>query len=315
MTAVPIFTQEKDSVLRPVSLTIHLHSGRTRDYRAAINAYTSCLDLDKRNSLALSNRALCHLRLNMFGEAIGDANLAFDLLKREKLEGKEPEERDQEMMKRARCLFRRAIAHTRLGMTGPALADLDAAQKICPDNEALKDDLEELRRSAVDSPYVKAKESGDKAFKSGDMQGACEWYAKAIDADGGCFQAYSNRAACYLSLEDFSSCVEDCTKALDLIDPSGARASKLCLRVLVRRGTAHCWANDFVRGREDLKRALLLDISNKQLKDDLSMLVTTTGAASSLQEFMEGKLPDAKSQAMAGLESAGVPIPGSSTNL
>jgi hypothetical protein len=33
-----------------------------------------------------------------------------------KLEGKDPEERGQEVMKRARCLLRRAIAHTRLGM-------------------------------------------------------------------------------------------------------------------------------------------------------------------------------------------------------
>jgi hypothetical protein len=36
------------------------------------------------------------------------------------------------------------------------------------------------------------------------------------------------------------------------------RDSKLCLRVLVRRGTAYCWSSDFQHGREDLKKALLL---------------------------------------------------------
>jgi hypothetical protein len=55
---------------------------RTRDYRAAINAYTSCVELDKKNALALSNRAVCHLRLNMFAEVIADASAAFDLFKR-----------------------------------------------------------------------------------------------------------------------------------------------------------------------------------------------------------------------------------------
>jgi hypothetical protein len=64
-----------------------------------------------------------------------------------------------------------------------ALADLDAAASIAGDNEALKDDLEELRRAATNCPYLKCKEEGDKAFKMGDMQLAVSWYTKAVEAD------------------------------------------------------------------------------------------------------------------------------------
>ena len=64
-----------------------------------------------------------------------------------------------------------------------ALADLDAAAAIAGDNEALKDDLEELRRAATSNPYIKCKEAGDKAFKMGDTDAALVWYTKALEAD------------------------------------------------------------------------------------------------------------------------------------
>lgn len=214
-----------------------------------------------------------------------------------------------ELGKRVRCLLRRGIAHTRLGMLEQAVADLDAAHKILPDAEALKDDLDELRAAIAGHPYTKKKEEADKCFKQGDIEGALAAYDAALEADVGCFQALSNRAACHLRKEDYSRCIADCTGALHLLDPTGAYKTKLALRLLVRRGTAHCWMGDFFVGREDFKRALLLDSNNKSLRDDVEMLVTTTGAAASLSEFMGSALPSAKSHALAALEAAGVPGP------
>lgn len=71
--------------------------------------------------------------------------------------------------------------------------------------------------------------------------------------------------------------MDDCTVALRLLDPTGAYETKLALRLLVRRATAHCWEGAFEHGRVDFKRALLLDSNNKSLRDDVEMLVTTTG--------------------------------------
>jgi tetratricopeptide (TPR) repeat protein len=214
------------------------HFYRTRDYRAAINAYTSCLELDAKNAQALSNRAVCALRLGLWADAISDASAAFELFKRVRREGKDEEEWEQELGKRVRCLVRRGIAHTRLGMLEQAVADLDAAHKMLPDTEALKDDLEELRASIAAHPYTKKKEEADKAFKQGDLDVAVAAYDAAIAADPGCFQALSNRAACHLRKEDYKSCIGDCTSALQLLDPTGAYKTKLALRLLVRRGTA-----------------------------------------------------------------------------
>mmetsp|Transcript_6359 Transcript_6359/g.22663 ORF Transcript_6359/g.22663 Transcript_6359/m.22663 type:complete len:219 (+) Transcript_6359:97-753(+) len=214
------------------------HFYRTRDYRAALNAYTSCLQLDTRNAQAYSNRSLCSLRLFLFADVIADASKALDLFKKVKKEGKDPEDWAQELEKRARCLLRRGTAYTRLGMFDLALQDLDAASKLLPDNELIKDDLEGLREAIAQHPYVKAKEEGDRAFKQGNTDEAIRAYDAAIDADGGCFQALSNRAACWLAKEEYVRCIEDSTEALMLLDPSGHFNTKLALRLLVRRGTA-----------------------------------------------------------------------------
>ena len=285
------------------------HFYRTRDYRAAINAYTSCLELDTRNAQALSNRAVCSLRLRLWSDVITDTTAAFDLLKRTKREGKDEEEWEMELGKRVRCLLRRGIAHTRLGMLEQAVSDLVAAHNILPDTEYLKDDLEELRSAIAQHPYTKRKEEADKAFKQGDVDAALLAYDAAVEADPGCFQALSNRAACHLRKEDYQKCIADCSGALHSLDPTGAYKTKLALRLLVRRGTAYCWLGDFFTGRDDFKRALLLDSNNKSLRDDVEMLVTTTGAASSLSEFMGSAMPNAKSTALAALEAAGVPGP------
>jgi hypothetical protein len=73
-----------------------------------------------------------------------------------------------------------------------------------------------------------------------------------------------------------------------------------------RKHTRRCWLGDFFAGRDDFKSALLLDPNNKALRDDVEMLVTTTGAAKSLSEFMGAALPNPKSTALAALEAAGV---------
>jgi tetratricopeptide (TPR) repeat protein len=159
------------------------HFYRTRDYRAAINAYTSCLELDARNPQALSNRAVCALRLRLWADAVADTTAAFDIFKRVRREGKDEEEWEQELGKRVRCLLRRGIAHTRLGMLEQAVADLDAAHKVLPDNDKIKDDLEELRTAISAHPYTKRKEEADKAFKQGDLEAALAAYDAALEAD------------------------------------------------------------------------------------------------------------------------------------
>ena len=78
------------------------HFYRSRDYRAGINAYTSCLELDPRNAQALSNRAVCALRLRLWADVISDATAAFELFKRVRREGKDDEEWEQELYKRVR---------------------------------------------------------------------------------------------------------------------------------------------------------------------------------------------------------------------
>jgi hypothetical protein len=55
----------------------------------------------------------------------------------------------------------------------------------------------------------------------------------------GCFQAWSNRAACYLSLENFAACIEDCTRALHIIDPAQVTPSLFFNAFMPGRHHAH----------------------------------------------------------------------------
>jgi len=286
------------------------HFYRQRDFRAAVNAYSSALELNKRDALSFSNRAVCNLRLKAFAAAIADCTSAFDLLRRVKTVGMDKEKIEQETMKKARCLLRRGMAHTRLGMLDAAIKDLDAAGKLLPDREVLKDDLEGLRQAVAAHPYFQHKEQGDAAFKAGDHDAALAAYDAALAADPGCFQALSNRAACWLAKENYEKTIDDCSAALRIVDPAGQAATKLALRLLVRRGTAYCWQGSFDKGRADFKAALLLDKGNKTLQEDVEMLVTTTGAARSLSQFMGENLSDARNHALAALGAAGVQRPG-----
>ena len=97
---------------------------------------------------------------------------------------------------------------------------------------------------------------------------------------------YSNRAACHFCEGDHKRCVKDCDSALALLETAlvaaerglregtaerapmdAARRSKL--RVLARRGSAHCLLQNHKLAAADYKAALVLDPDNLDLKADL----------------------------------------------
>lgn len=61
------------------------------------------------------------------------------------------------------------------------------------------------------------KNKGNEAFRSKDFKEALGYYHKSLDLIQDP-KVLSNQAAVYLKLEAFSSCINDCTKAIEL-DP------------------------------------------------------------------------------------------------
>ena len=125
------------------------------------------------------------------------------------------------------------------------------------------------------------------------------------------WQAYSNRAACYLSQGKYHECIADCSKGLVLLGLEGVGevsssgnegfegAGAMRVKLWVRRATARGRLGDWARAHQDLDKAAKADLTgNKDLKHDLAVL--------------SGLPPpsfDPRAQALAALQAAGVPAP------
>uniref|UniRef100_A0A8W8IB74 Uncharacterized protein n=1 Tax=Magallana gigas TaxID=29159 RepID=A0A8W8IB74_MAGGI len=79
---------------------------------------------------------------------------------------------------------------------------------------------------------------------------------------------YSNRAACHLKTRNFFKCIEDCSKAMDLLSPPVPQNADSRCKALIRRGTAFCELEMYVEGLQDYEAALKIDPNNKQVRED-----------------------------------------------
>jgi len=81
----------------------------------------------------------------------------------------------------------------------------------------------------------KLKEEGNKSFLKRNFKEAVELYSKAIEKASNVCIFYTNRALCYLKLQQWSNVVEDCRKALQL-DPLSVKANFYLGQALLEMG-------------------------------------------------------------------------------
>ena len=112
----------------------------------------------------------------------------------------------------------------------------------------------------------RAKEEGNKCFKSKQYKDAVANYSHAISLDPQNPVYFSNRAMAYLKLGGYQQAEEDCTRALNL-DP--------CLvKALLRRGASRVATCAFELAKEDFERVLNLEPNNRQALQELRDLTT-----------------------------------------
>src|SRR6218665_1064893 len=123
---------------------------------------------------------------------------------------------------------------------------------------------------------------GNSYIKSGDYKSAINAFTHAIQLDCQMASLYSNRAVCYLAqlneqaselsdsahLEYCTRCIDDCSKALELLMPPVAQNLDSRLKAHVRRGTAYYHLELFVEALQDYEAALKLNPNEKSLMDD-----------------------------------------------
>ncbi|GMH82274.1 hypothetical protein TrVE_jg11830 [Triparma verrucosa] len=127
--------------------------------------------------------------------------------------------------------------------------------------------------SETDPQWLKGK--GDDMFRGGDYRGAINAYSSAFEADGTFVGCVSNRASCYLKLNEPARALADLTDAMkissrDDVDVKGGKAA-FWMKVLVKRGMANCQLGLFHDSKDDYEKALKLssDGGSEGLKLDL----------------------------------------------
>nr|XP_057903317.1 sperm-associated antigen 1A [Doryrhamphus excisus] len=116
---------------------------------------------------------------------------------------------------------------------------------------------------------ARIKNEGNHLFKHGQFGEALDQYSQAIEA---CAEAgisspedlcilYSNRAACYFKDGNSTDCIQDCTKALDLLPYS--------LKPLLRRAMAYESLERYRKAYVDYKTVLQIDAGVQAAQDSV----------------------------------------------
>jgi len=145
--------------------------------------------------------------------------------------------------------------------------------------------LDGIDISERDPFWLKGK--GDDFFRSGNIEAALNAYTCALEIDERMAASLSNRAACFLKLERFQRCIDDCTKALLILKEEREseseeakrqgleeapkelrRAKEMRKKLHVRRGTAFKELKQFNEALKDFQLASELSPQNSAISKD-----------------------------------------------
>jgi len=270
---------------------------RGRDYRAALNAYTTALEIAPSMTAVLANRGACHLQLGELVRCVEDCDTLLATLDMEAM-GVDANPGDVvKLSMRVKALARRGAAKCSQGLFDEALQDLKHAAYLSPSDDSLDNDLLRVDKLAK---CDKLKKEADGLLGAGKLDSALETYTKTLELDSRFVSALSNRAACYLALGLYEECATDCTKALDLLatDPNDTSALQLetgpltnsqlpsgpvppagstkrrtwVLKTVTRRGVAMSQLGRMEEAVTDYRLACKLDPTDENLKRDLEAL-------------------------------------------
>ncbi|KAK9367653.1 hypothetical protein V1509DRAFT_625852 [Lipomyces kononenkoae] len=130
------------------------------------------------------------------------------------------------------------------------------------------------------SPEEKAKANdlkgkGNTAFGKKDFKSALDYYTQAIKLDATEPIFLSNRAACYLQLQNWAAAESDCNLALVMMGQlvnDDVPNPKAGVKLLYRRGVSRRGQGKLAQAKADWERVLILDPDNKSVREDLNSM-------------------------------------------
>ncbi|KZC07391.1 Dyslexia susceptibility 1 candidate gene 1 protein like protein [Dufourea novaeangliae] len=128
-------------------------------------------------------------------------------------------------------------------------------------------DSTDLRPEERDPQWLKDK--GDEFFKDGNYLAAISAYTYGIKISDKLASLYVNRSAAQYALKNYYRCLEDCSKALELMEPKCESNRESRARCHARRGAALCKLSSPQHGIPELEAALKLTPDNESIKRDV----------------------------------------------
>ncbi|XP_053690076.1 dynein axonemal assembly factor 4-like [Sabethes cyaneus] len=116
------------------------------------------------------------------------------------------------------------------------------------------------------------KQKGDSFFQQKNYLAAISAYSAGIRLTKEYYSLYLNRSAAHFALENYQRCAEDCSTALDLLQPPIEANRPARVASLARRGAALAKLGFLRQGYEELVAAAKLDPENDGLRREVIML-------------------------------------------
>uniref|UniRef100_A0A1B0GNJ0 Dynein axonemal assembly factor 4 n=1 Tax=Phlebotomus papatasi TaxID=29031 RepID=A0A1B0GNJ0_PHLPP len=102
--------------------------------------------------------------------------------------------------------------------------------------------------------------------------GAISALTTAIQLTPDCYDLFLERSASHLAIGNFQRCIEDCSRAYELLSPAVDSNLPARIQCLARRGAALCKIGFMSQGLNELQAALKLSPGNEDLQNDVKMI-------------------------------------------
>ncbi|KAK4287764.1 hypothetical protein Pmani_015365 [Petrolisthes manimaculis] len=222
---------------------------KKKEFDAALSHYDKAIALDTSDMTFISNKAAVYFEMQKFQDCISTCQKAVEVGRENRADFK---------------LI--AKAFTRIGNAHKSLKEYAKAKQFfekslsehrTPETKELLSKVEKLLKEQERLAYIDSakaeeeKEKGNEFFRKGDYPSAIRHYSEAIRRNPDDAKIYSNRAACYTKLAEFSLGLKDCDECIRL-EPNFVKG-------YVRKGKIHQGLKQFSKAQDAYQKAIDID--------------------------------------------------------
>lgn len=222
---------------------------KKKDFETAISHYSKAIELDPTNIVFKNNRAAVYFEQGEYDTCIKECQEAVEIGRENRADFKHLAKAlartgtaylKQNDMKNALLYYNKSLSEHR---------DPDIVKKAIQVEKEMK---ERAKLDYVDpEKALEEKEKGNKFFTKGDYPSALKHYTEAIKRNPDDAKLYSNRAACYTKLAEFSMALRDSDMCVKL-DPKFVKG-------YLRQATSYLAMKETSKAAESYQRAMEVD--------------------------------------------------------